>query len=292
MALGMKVCLLAVLLVHAASSSNSQQSYAGFDRNEYPGDAALPALRKSFNYTGYWLNNPPGASRNTWMGKRALLKQHGFGFLVLFNGRTSAQLKGKDAAALGVLDGQAAVVAATREGFNSNALIFLDQEEGGRLTPQQADYLFAWADAVESAGLHAGVYCSGIDVPEGNGKISTAQDIAQRDMARRKHPQHDADKAGILRQRIALWIANDQCPPAPGCTLATPRLSASLSPGISASTVAWQYAQSPRRAQFSAACPKNQASNGNCYAPSLSPSSNIFVDLNTADSPDPSEAPQ
>jgi hypothetical protein len=288
----MRICLLAVLLVYAASSSNAQQSYAGFDRNEYPGDAALPALRESFSYTGYWLNNPPGASRNTWMGKRALLRQHGFGFLVLFNGRTSAQLKGKDAAALGVVDGKAAVAAATREGFNSNVLIFLDLEEGGRLTPQQADYLFSWADTVESAGLRAGVYCSSIEVPEDNGKISTAQDIAQRDIARRKHAQHDADKAGIPGQRIALWIANDQCPPAPGCTLSTPRLSAALSPGISASTVAWQYAQTPRRAQFSAACPKNQASNGNCYAPGVSPSSNIFVDLDTADSPDPSEAPQ
>ena len=291
MAQGMKFCLLAVLLTYAASLSNAQQSYAGFDRNEYPGDAALPALRKSFSYAGYWLNNPPGATRNTWMGKRALLKQHGFGFLVLFNGRASAQLKGKDSTALGILDGKAAVIAAAREGFNPNVLIFLDQEEGGRLIPQQADYLFAWADTVESAGLRAGVYCSGIDVPEGNGKISTAQDIAQRDSARRKQPQHATDQAGAPRQGIALWIANDQCPPSPGCTLATPRLSVALSPGISASTVAWQYAQTPRRAQFSAACPKNQTSNGNCYATGLPRSSNIFVDLDTADSPDPSEAP-
>ncbi len=38
-------------------------SYLGFDRNDYPGDGNLPALRKSFAFTGFWLNNPPGEQR-------------------------------------------------------------------------------------------------------------------------------------------------------------------------------------------------------------------------------------
>jgi len=54
--------------------------------------------------------------------------------------------------------------------------------------------------------------------------------------------------------------------------------------GIEGSAVIWQYAQSPRRAQFSAGCPANQAADGNCYAPGVAPGSNTFVDLNTADS--------
>lgn len=291
-----ELCALAALLLMGTALSgaaqqpprlSSQRSYLGFDRNDYPGDAALPSLRKSFRYTSYWLSNPPGEQQNSWTGKRALLKQHGFGFLVLFNGRPYVELKGTDAAAIGTADGKAAVAAAAREGFPKNVLIFLDQEEGGRLLPEQAAYLFAWADAVRASGARAGVYCSGIDVPDGSSTISTAQNIVELEKTRAKH----SSKAKSA-EHLALWIANDQCPPSPGCTLQNPmNLSAAISPALAGSAVVWQYAQSPRRAQFSAACPSNHAPDGKCYAPGLAPSANTFVDLNTANSPNPSEAP-
>ncbi|HZL53219.1 MAG TPA: glycoside hydrolase domain-containing protein [Terracidiphilus sp.] len=282
---------LAVLLLSGAAVTSRAQhpvhrSYLGFDRNDYPGDAALPALRKSFSYASYWLNNPPGEQQNSWTGKRALLKQNGFGFLALFNGRLYAELKGADAAALGAADGKVAVVAAAREGFPANVLIFLDQEEGGRLLPEQAAYLIAWADAVRANGARAGVYCSGIDVPEGSGTISTARDIVDRENAL-ANGQSESKSA---ERRLRLWIANDQCPPSPGCTIANPPLGAGLSREVAGSAVVWQYAQSPRRPQFSAGCPANQAPDGKCYAPGLAHSVDTFVDLNSADSVDPSEA--
>lgn len=267
-------------LLVAATCIAQQRAYSGFDRNEYPGDASLAALRKSFQFTGYWLSNPPGALSNSWTGKRTLLREKGFGFLVLFNGRTYAELKGNDASALGTADGSAAVAAARREGFPKNVLIFLDQEEGGRMLPEQAAYLFAWADAVRAGGARAGVYCSGIDVPEGKGKISTARDIVERETARAK------GAAGV--EHIKLWIANDQCPPSPGCSIAAPRMGVALASTIGPDVVAWQYAQSPRRMQFTAACPANYARDGECYAPGLARSPNSFIDMNTADSADPS----
>jgi hypothetical protein len=275
--------LAALLVICVALACGAQagahRSYLGFDKNEYPGDAALPALRQSFRFAGYWLNNPPGAQQNGWSGKRALLKQNGFGFLVLFNGRLDAELKGKDAVALGTADGTAAAAAAAREGFAANVRIFLDQEEGGRLLPEQAAYLFAWVDAVRAAGARAGVYCSGIDVPDGNGTISTARDIAER------------EEAVAKQGRLALWVANDGCPPAPGCTLKNPPLRLVETPALKNFVAVWQYAVSPRRAQFSAGCPKNIAADGNCYAPGMTQSADSFVDLNTANSPDPSEGP-
>jgi hypothetical protein len=277
------------------SASSQERSYLGFDRNDYPGDAALPALRRSFRYTGYWLNHPPGETQNSWAGKRAILRQQGFGFLVLFSGRTDAELKaaeskGQEAAVLGTADGKAAVAVALREGFSLGVLIFLDQEEGGRLLPEQATYLFAWVDAVRGAGARAGVYCSGIVVREGTGTIGTAEDIAEREN-RRMLADHSA-KSPNRGSRLALWVANDQCPPAPGCTFAALPLTAALSPAIAAFASVWQYAQSPRRAQFSASCPANQASDSNCYAPGLPANAGIFVDLDTANSPDPSEEPK
>ena len=53
-----------------AVGQTSKGSYFGFDRNEYPGDNLLPALRRSFSYTGYWLNNPPEAKKQ-WLGGQA-----------------------------------------------------------------------------------------------------------------------------------------------------------------------------------------------------------------------------
>jgi Domain of unknown function (DUF1906) len=269
------------------SVTGQQRAYLGFDRNDYPGDAALPTLRKSFRYTSYWLNNPPQEQTNSWTGKYALLKQQGFGFLALFNGRTDAQLKSIDPAALGTADGRAAVASAAKEGFPANVLIFLDQEEGGRLLPEQATYLFAWIDAVRRSGARAGVYCSGIEAPDGAGTISTARDILMREHARSSTVAHTEDH----RLRLALWVANDQCPPSAGCTRTEQPPSAGVSAEVAAETVVWQYALSPRRPQFSGSCPKNNDPDGNCYAPGLPHSAGTFVDLDTANSADPSEGP-
>jgi len=289
--------LLASAVAGKAQHPSPSHSYLGFDRNEYPGDAALPALHKSFHYTSYWLNNPPGAQQNSWAGKRALLKQSGFGFLVLFNGRAYKELKGADAVALGIADGKAAVAAAVREGFPKNVIIFLDQEEGGRLLQEQSDYILAWADAVRAGGARAGIYCSGIEVVDSSGPTSTARDIVVLESlirTCRDMPPGSEICIGSKnepQERLRLWIADDQCPPSPGCTPQLPLLDAINSVELAGHVVVWQYAQSPRRAQFSAHCPANQAPDGNCYAPGLAPSANTFVDLNTADSPDPSEAP-
>jgi len=154
-------------------------AYLGFDSNHYPGDVALPVLKRTFSFAGYWLNPPPGTTSNTWTGMRAVLRESGFGFLVLFNGRTSRQLRRPaDAAALGASDARIAADRAKQEGFSIGTVIFLDQEEGGRLLPEQRDYLFSWIDGVIAAGLGPGVYCSGIPAKEGKREfIITANDI-------------------------------------------------------------------------------------------------------------------
>lgn len=246
--------------------------YLGFDRNEYPGDNNLAALRKAFAFSGYWLNAPPGDAQTNWSGKREQLQNAGFGFAILFNGRLFRELRGHDAAAIGHRDGVAAVVAAKREGFPPTSIIFLDQEEGGRLLAEQKAYLYAWVDAVNSGGYRAGVYCSGIDFVEGDGQhIMTANDIREN--------------AG--RRDIAFWVSNDACPPSPGCgfdVVPGPRTS-----GVPFATV-WQFAQSPRRAEQTSQCARTYAPDGNCYPPGLQPQSGLHIDVSTATSPDPSHA--
>jgi Domain of unknown function (DUF1906) len=259
----------------AAESPVAAKSYLGFDRNEYPGDAVLPALRRDFAYAGYWLNKPPGASDNSWTGKRTVLRAQGLGFLILFNGRLDSELKGRDAVSLGRADAQAAISAASKEGFPSGALIFLDQEEGGRLLPEQGSYLFAWVDEVrKSSRYRAGVYCSGIEVPDGSARISTAMDIRNHERTKRN------------AKPIPLWVAQDECPPSPGCLIPHQLPSPDRS-GVPEALV-WQYTQSPRRPQFTAKCAATYAADGECYAPGLPHNPQSFLDLDVSESADPS----
>ncbi|HMK24158.1 MAG TPA: glycoside hydrolase domain-containing protein [Terriglobales bacterium] len=264
------VALSATVLPGQDEDPSRQKSYVGFDRNEYPGETTLARLRKTFAFTGYWLNTPPGAHENTWVGKRVRLRQAGFGFLVLFNGRLDAELrKAANASEVGRKDAETAVDAARREGFPANTVIFLDQEEGGRMLPEQKAYLFAWVDGVNDAGFRAGIYCSGIAVSDERERVTTAEDI-QRSAGGRN---------------LRYWIANDACPPSPGCAIPI-SLPAAGESGTAFAQV-WQYAQSPRRKDVAAGCPKNYASDGNCYAPGLE-KEKLFVDLNVASRRDPS----
>jgi Domain of unknown function (DUF1906) len=255
-------------------SAPPPHSYVGFDLNEYPGDAALPILRKSFSFSSYWLGPAPGEkqSTSTWAGKRATMKAQGFGFIVLFNGRETKNLKNaEDARQKGILDSHTAAKSAEREGFPKGTIIFLDIEEGGRLPAPYHAYLLKWQQSLYQSGYRPGVYCSAMPVNEGHGvTITTAQDI----------------KAHMANHELAFWVFNDACPPSPGCAF-QPNLPPTQS-GFSSASV-WQYAQSPRRKQFTEQCPAKYASDGNCYAPGDT-AHKWFLDANIASSPDPSSA--
>jgi hypothetical protein len=249
------------------------KTYLGFDRNLYPGDAAFPALRKTFAFTGYWLNVPPGEKTNTWIGKRDFLVKSGFGFLVLLRGRDSHEFKkAPDGPVKGSLDAQVAAAAAKKEGFPSGTIIFLDIEEGGRLSATYHAYLHAWLDGLTGSGYRAGVYCSGMPAKESGGvTILTADDIR--------------DNAGS--REFVFFVFNDACPPSPGCVF--PSAAPSVASSGVAYAEAWQYAQSPRRKEFTAHCPTGYNRNGNCYIP-VDNSHEWDLDADTATSADPSNA--
>jgi hypothetical protein len=274
---------LLIAFAHGRATQNSAQvpsvgtmpaqSYLGFDANDYPGDAALPFLRKAFSFSGYWLNAPPGAQTNTWNGKRDVLRRNGFGFLILFNGRLSKELKPPvDPRDLGRQDGERAGAAAQHEGFTAagGTVIFLDIEEGGRMLAAQVGYIEGWSDGVQAKGFLAGVYCSGIRVNEGKGQsVTTAEDIRE----------HDPDIK-------AYFVYNDACPPSPGCVYPKDPSSPSHS-GIAYARV-WQFAQSPRRRNLTSRCGATYSSDGNCHPPHGGTADQILLDLDSSVSPDPS----
>jgi Domain of unknown function (DUF1906) len=272
----MAMAAFATAFVRDASSQSrpatNAPAYLGFDRNNYPGDQNLKAFRQTFSYTGFWLNHPPSAKTNTWSGKRRTLQSAGFGFLVLFNGRLFNELKSVSyASKLGKSDAQTAVKAARREGFPAETVIFLDQEQGGRMLPEQKTYIYGWGDGVTAGGFRAGIYCSGIAAQEdGGATIVTADDIRQN--------------AGT--RKIVYWVTNDACPPSPGCGFPKKAPSPADS-GIRFADI-WQFAQSPKRSEVAASCPANYNSDGNCYPPGIDVAKRLHIDVNTATTADPS----
>jgi len=250
--------------------NSPQQDFLGYDRNEYPGDAALPLLRKTFAFTSYWIGPPPGEQKSAWLGKRALLRAQGFGFVVLFNGPETRALGDESIARQkGMIDGKRAVELARQEGFPKHTVVFLDIEEGGRLPAAYHEYVKSWSGALEQSGFRAGVYCSGVPVREGkNSSISTAKNIE--------------DNSG--GRELVFWVFNDVCPPSPGCSFPKNAPPPTQS-GFAASV--WQYAQSPRRKERTAHCAAAYAADGNCYAPG-DVEHKWFLDANVASWADPS----
>jgi hypothetical protein len=254
----------------------SSGGYVGFDRNDYPGDGTMASMKSQFAFVGYWLTNPPGESANSWVGKRETLKRQGWGFLLLADGRLEAEIlktqkTGVTPETLAKQDAATAVAAARSEGFPKHAILFLDQEEGGRLTDPQAAYLLAWTEAVAATDYKPGVYASGQTVSDGPGaKIDTIEDIRAR------------VKAGGLHE-VAMFDAQDSCGPSNGCTQQPPPLSQAGEPGL----IAWQYSQSPRRPSITRSCARTYAADGNCYALGFG---TVFLDMDLAQSSDPSNA--
>jgi hypothetical protein len=249
-------------------AQKEKQFYLGFDRNQYPGDRALPMLRQTFSFTGYWLTPPPMETQNSWTGKRKTLSAKGFGFLLLAEGREFAAIQ-SGAKEDGIRDASDAARSATQEGFPKGSIIFLDIEEGGRLLPQVHSYLRAWADELVQKGFKPGVYCSGIPVNEPNGHtIVTADDIRSKEGPR----------------DIAFWVFNDMCPPSPGCTRPM-RMTGPAKSGVKYASV-WQFVRSPRPKGTASAC-AGYANDENCYA-AFDVAHRWHLDLDVASSKNPS----
>jgi hypothetical protein len=256
----------------SAGQNDGVHGYLGFDRNDYPGNAAMRELRKEFSFAGYWLTPAPGEKSDSWTGKRKSMEEQEYGFLLLARGRAVGAIRSAARAKqLGVMDAREAARSAKAEGFGRGAIVFLDVEDGGRLPAAYHAYLRAWADEIVRLGMRPGVYCSGIAVDEGGGAtIVTAEDIRSNEAPR----------------EFAYWVFNDACPPSPGCvSAANPPL-----PAVSgvADAMVWQFVRSPREKETAGKC-GGYAADENCYA-AADAARKWNLDLNVAGSANPSFA--
>jgi hypothetical protein len=269
-----KIVLIAALAIFffIPGAAVDKSSYRGFDRNDYPGDEAMVILRKQFAFVGYWLSPPPGERLNSWLGKREKLAAQGFGFLLLYAGRSGSSLRAAQAAsAAGELDAKKAAEIARKEGFAEGSIIFLDIEEGGRASDAGHSYFRSWAEALAREHYRPGFYCSGIMVNEGGGaKIITADDI----------------RAHLGAIDAAYWVFNDACPPSPGCVNAK-EVPLPAESGVAYAAV-WQISRTPKQS-VARQC-SGYAKDKSCYA-AVDVARNWFLDLDVAISANPS-APQ
>ncbi len=245
------------------------QSYLGFDRNEYPGDAAMTTLRKEFAFVGYWLSPPPGGKTNSWTGKRQKLAAQGFGFVLLYAGRTVSSLRTAQAASVaGEADAKKAAETARKEGFAEGWTIFLDIEEGGRFSDAGHIYFQSWAHTLTQEHFRPGFYGSGIVVNEGGGsKVISADDI----------------RAHLGTIDAAYWVFNDACPPSPGC-VNLKQVPPPSESGVAYATV-WQISRTPK--ESTARHCRGYAKDRSCYA-AVDTAKKWFLDLDVASSANPS----
>jgi hypothetical protein len=150
------------------------------DRDVYPGDGVMQRLWAETNlaWTGYYLPRlsykTGKVHAGTWKGKRATLKNMGWGVVPIFFGRQQEHAGATDAKAHrkaslttghGAAEGKLAASVAQADGFPAYTVIYLDIEGGNDVTHELADYYAGWCQAVFDNNYYPGVYCSPLKAP-------------------------------------------------------------------------------------------------------------------------------
>ena len=136
--------------------------FAGFDRSDYPGKAAMDWLKANTNlrWCGFYLAPAPSHPNTSWMDADDA-DFEGWGFAPIYLGQeVIGPGRHNVTAAQGAIDGADAAALMLKSGFDHGAFVYLDLENGPPFTTAQREYVGAWCDAVVASGFGAGVYCS------------------------------------------------------------------------------------------------------------------------------------
>ena len=123
----------------------------------------MAELRASTNlvWTGFYLAPAPSHPGTSWMKKRAVLLQQGWGLAPLYLGQQEAGPGSHQvSAAQGDADGADALVLAQKAEFPSGTIIYLDIERGGPLSAAMREYVQRWCAQVKAGGYVPGAYLS------------------------------------------------------------------------------------------------------------------------------------
>jgi hypothetical protein len=140
-----------------SSTAGNPASFYGMDLCNYPGDDAMQAWWNDspFYYTGFYLGPAPYHPDTSFMDKRQVLIDQGWGLLPIYLGRQADSWNLDQ----GVADADDAVNLADSAGFPHGTVIYLDIETSSPLTESFLSYVTDWVSEVESRGYIAGIYC-------------------------------------------------------------------------------------------------------------------------------------
>jgi hypothetical protein len=139
---------------------NGSAFYYGMDTSLYPGDAMMQTWWNAspFCYTGFYLAPAPYHPDSSWMSKREVLINQGWGFLPVYVGR-QADSSYLDTAT-GANEADQAANLAKCAGFPCQTTIFLDIETPHPLTGKHLAYVVVWVNELRNKGYQAGIYCN------------------------------------------------------------------------------------------------------------------------------------
>ncbi|MCG2673262.1 pre-peptidase C-terminal domain-containing protein, partial [Bradyrhizobium sp. GCM10023182] len=171
--------------------TGSNQVVAGFDWSHYPGQEAMAWLFANTNLreVGYYLgkkidstdlpgiiaegqtqhgSNVSNTNDFSWMGTHDALVAQGWKIAPIFVGQqdptyvtnNGLSLYDVPTQAMGTIDGDEAAKLLTGQGFqgNSNTVVYLDWENGGSISSDEAQYFVAWSAEISAAGYLPGIY--------------------------------------------------------------------------------------------------------------------------------------
>ena len=160
-----------------------QGAKLGFDTHTFPGEKTMRAWKNAknapYSWVGYYLPAPCHKDPS-WVGKRQLLTDMGWGLAVVYVGqqtwaRTPRKLSPARLASLnisgttcnadlinterGVAEGRDAIAVTEREGFPPKSVVFLDIERMEKMPDAMRDYYRVWARTLLADGRYRpGVY--------------------------------------------------------------------------------------------------------------------------------------
>jgi Rv2525c-like, glycoside hydrolase-like domain len=132
----------------------------GVDTSTYPGNSTMNWYRSNcgFRFTGFYLAPAPRHPNTSWMNRRSYLAAQAWGFLPVYVG---LQINSSELSAnVGARHGQEAAQLMNQAGFSTQAICYLDLENGTEPSGDYASYISAWVGGVTNANYIAAIYCS------------------------------------------------------------------------------------------------------------------------------------
>ena len=129
----------------------------------YPGDDVMQAWWNDspFYYTGFYLGPAPCHPDASFMDKRQVLINQGWGLLPVFVGHQANYRYLSYKAGAG--DADTAAVLMARAGFPQNSVVFLDIETSHTVNDRYLSYISGWVNEIQNQGYTAGIYCNTVN---------------------------------------------------------------------------------------------------------------------------------